>query len=184
MNDNTRLVKKAFADFRNEMDKEVLQQLNLICQNILVAAIRARLSAEGAHDFTGNLLNSIVVVLYDQGEIANVLSSGEDGMVRRPISRQMYARKKPFRFAKDYWGQKSVYHADVPTKNKYADEDVAAFVASNVPSFTDGYCITVAYAVDYADWVESMRQTTGFLETEKYTSKQVRMSFVPLKVAA
>lgn len=182
--ENKQVIKKAFERFRHDIDTDVSKQLGLICRNILVGAIRARLSNSKGHDYTGNLLNSIVVVLYDEGEISDVLTAGEDGQVRRPITGKMYARKKPFYFRKDFSGRYSThYYADVDTNRGYADEDIRAFIADNKPTFTNGYCITVAYTVEYADWVETQRQTTGYLTSQRFASRQLRMSFVPLKSA-
>ena len=181
---NSMIVKEAFEEFRNQMDKKVMSRLNLACENILYRAIRARLSQQDGHDYTGNLINSIVVVLYDEGEIANVLISGREGMIKRPIRGKMYARKKPFVFARDYSGRNySRYKAEVPTNNGYADEDVENFLASHRPTFTQGYCITVAYTVEYAEWVEAQRQTTGYLQSLRFAGKQMRISFIPLKAS-
>lgn len=181
MDSNLKVIKSAMNSFRNQIDAEVTKRLNLLCRNILTGAIRARLSQQRGHDYTGNLLNSIVVVLYDEGAISTVLTSGKDGMIRQPISGKMYARKKPFYFPKDYSGRsQSHYIADVTTNRGYADEDIERFLAENNPSFTNGYCITVAYTVEYADWIESQRQTTGYLESQKYAGRQLRMHFVPL----
>lgn len=178
---NQAVIDRAFKDFQNHIDKEVTKQLNLICQNILFKAIRARLSQQEGHDYTGNLINSIVVILYDEGEISNVWTAGNDGMIKGPVSGKMYARKKPFIFAQDYSGRNySRYKAEVPTNKGYADEDVERFIVSHQPFFTKGYCITVAYAVEYADWVETQRQTTGYLESLKYAGRQMRLSFIPL----
>ena len=64
---NKKVVENAFLEFRNKtMHDEIIKQLNVICQNLLISAIhyRLRLSHAEGHDFTGNLINSIVVVLY------------------------------------------------------------------------------------------------------------------------
>ena len=181
---NRRVAKEAFDAFKRQIDIEVTKQLNLICQNILIKAIQSRLSQQNGHDYTGNLINSIVVVLYDEGEISNVLTAGKDGQIKRPISGKMYARKKPFRFNPDWSGRSgSHFIADIPTDKGVADADIEKFLMSNKPVFTKGWCITVAYTVEYAEWVEIQRQTTGYLESQKFAGKQMRLSFQPLKAA-
>jgi hypothetical protein len=181
MGKNRNAIAKSFYGFRSQVSSEVRKHLYVLCDNILAKAFSARESAPGSHDFTGNLVNSIVVVLYDDGEIAHVLRMGEEGMVRHPISRKMSARKKPYFFSQDWSGAQSRYTADVKTNRGFASDDIEHFLFTHRPAYTDGYCVTVAYTVEYADWVESQRRTTGFLESRAYAGKLMRISFVPLK---
>lgn len=178
---NQAVIDKAFRDFRNHIDEEVIKQLNLICQNILIRAIRFRLSQQEGHDYTGNLINSIVVILYDEGEVSNVWTAGQDGQIKKPITRKMSARKKPYYFHTDWSaGHGTHYRAEVPTNKGFAYDDIESFAANHRPNFTKGYCISVAYTVEYADWVEAQRGTTGYLESLKFAGRQMRLSFIPL----
>lgn len=177
-------IQKAFDDFRkNEVNLEMSKQLSVCCQNILVKAIQYRLNLSHTlgHDYTGNLINSIVVILYDDGEISSVYAAGREGQIRKPICRKMSARKKAYYYNNDWSGSKSSYRAEIPTNRGVADEDIAAFINSNTPAVSKGFCITVAYTVEYASWVELERGTTGYLNTESFALKSVRKSFKQIK---
>lgn len=177
-------IKKAFDDFKkNEVNIAMSKKLSLYCENILLKAIRFRLeqSHSRGHDYTGNLINSIVVILYDDGEISGVFAAGREGQIRKPICRKMSARKKAYYYNNDWSNTKSSYRAELPTNRGVADEDVASFINSNTPSVENGFCITVAYTVEYAGWVEFERGTTGFLETEAFASRSVRKMFKMIK---
>lgn len=180
MNTNTAIIKDAFKAFRKEMDTEIFKTLNLYSRNILSKAIRFRMASTDGHDFTGNLINSIVVALYQDGELLNAFTPGEDGMIRSPKFQKMSARKKPYIFANDYSGMQSKYKAEVPTNRGYAAGDIDQFLSTNVPAHKKGYCITVAYTVEYADWVETERQTTGYVQTLGFAGKQLRVSFIQI----
>ena len=177
---NLQVVRKAFEDFKNKtMHDEIIKRLNLHCQNILVKAIRNRLrmSHTEGHDYTGNLINSIVVVLYQDGEIADIWSAGEKGQIEKPKFRKMTARKRLYVYSNDYSRVSSRYRAEVPTNRGFADEDIQRFLNTNEPSIKEGFCVTVAYTVEYAEWVEIERGTTGFVRTERDAWKEFRISF-------
>lgn len=177
---NRKVIENAFKDFRmNTIPVETIKQLKLICQNILVSAIRYRLelSHSKGHDYTGNLINSIVVVLYQDGEIADVWSAGEHGQIKKPICRKMTARKKAYYYSNDYSNTRSKYRAEVPTNRGVADEDIQAFLNSNTPSVQEGFCVAVAYTVEYAGWVEIERGTTGYVQTYYNAKKLFNKSF-------
>lgn len=182
---NIAVIKNAFKEFEMVMHGEIIKRLNLHCQNLLVSAIRNRLSlshSEG-HDYTGNLINSIVVVLYQDGEIADIWSAGEQGQIRKPKFRKMSARKRMYVYSNDYSNVSSRYRAEVPTNRGMADEDVQNFLNTNTPSVQNGYCVTVAYTVEYAEWVEIERGTTGIEQTKRNAYKQFIQSFKLLKTA-
>jgi hypothetical protein len=180
------VVAKAFEDFKNTtVHDETIKHLRLHCQNILIKAVqnRLRMSHTKGHDYTGNLLNSIVVVLYQDGEIADIWSAGEQGQVEKPKFRKMTARKRMYVYSNDYSRVSSRYRAEVPTNRGFADEDVQSFLNRNRPSIQKGFCVTVAYTVEYAEWVEIERGTTGFVRTERDAWKEFRISFKPLRAA-
>lgn len=180
MNTNTAIIRDAFKAFRKEMDTEIFKVLNLNCRTILSKAISFRLASKDGHDYTGNLINSIVVALYYDGELLNAFTPGEDGMIRSPKYPKMSARKKPYVFANDYSGSQSKYRAEIPTNKGYAAGDIEQFLSTNVPTHKKGYCISVAYTVEYADWVEAERQTTGYVQSLGFAGKQLRVSFIQI----
>ena len=180
---NLLVVKKAFAEFKNKtMHDEIIKRLNLHCQNLIIKAIqnRLRLSHTKGHDYTGNLINSIVVILYQDGEIADMWSAGKDGQIAKPKFRKMTARKRMYIYNNDYSRVSSRYRAEVPTNRGYADEDIQDFLNTNTPSLLKGFCVTVAYTVEYAEWVEMERGTTGFVRTERDAWKEFKISFKPI----
>lgn len=188
MNANKKIIGDAFENFRlNVMPVEIIKELKLICQNLLISAIHYRLRLShsgGGHDFTGNLINSIVVVLYQDGEIADVWAAGEHGQIKKPICRKMTARKKAYYYSNDYSNTQSKYRAEIETNRGVADEDIEQFLNSNAPSVQKGFCVTVAYTVEYAEWVEIERQTTGYVQTKKKAVKLFNKSFKPISTAA
>lgn len=181
-----KVIENAFKDFRmNTMPMEILKELQLICQNLLISAIhyRLRLSHTKGHDYTGNLINSIVVVLYQDGEIADVWAAGEQGQIKKPICRKMTARKKAYYFSNDYSNRQSKYRAEIETNRGVADEDIQMFLNSNSPSVQKGFCVTVAYTVEYAEWVEYERGTTGYVQTKQKAVKLFNKSFKLISAA-
>lgn len=183
---NKKVIENAFKDFRdNTMPVEIIKRLNLICQNLLISAIhyRLRLSHAEGHDYTGNLINSIVVVLYQDGEIADVWAAGEEGQIKKPICRKMTARKKAYFYRNDYSNTQSKYRAEIATNRGVADEDIQAFLNSNTPSVQKGFCVTVAYTVEYAEWVEMERGTTGYVQTKQKAMKLFNKSFKLISAA-
>ena len=153
--------------------------MNLHCQNILLRAVKFRLGLAytKGHNYTGNLINSIVVILYDDGEISNIWTAGEDGQIKKPKFQKMTARKKKYYYSNDYSNVSSRYKAEVPTNRGVADEDIESFINTNEPSIKKGWSITVAYTVEYASWVEQEHGTTGYLLTQKFAGMQLRQSF-------
>lgn len=183
---NKSVTEKAFKDFENGvMREEMTKQISLHCMNILISAIRNRLSLSHrvGHDYTGNLINSIVVVLYQDGEIADMWTAGSDGQVKKPKFRKMTARKRMYVYSNDYSNSSSRYRAEVPTNRGVADEDIENFLNTNTPSIQKGFCVTVAYTVEYAEWVEIERGTTGYLKTLHGAKKEFLRSFKLLKAA-
>ena len=183
---NVSIINKAFKEFANGvMREEMTKQISLHCLNLLISAIRNRMSLSHriGHDYTGNLINSIVVVLYQDGEIADIWTAGEAGQVRKPKFRKMSARKKMYVYSNDYSNSSSRYRAEIPTNRGVADEDIQNFLSTNTPSIQKGFCVTVAYTVEYAEWVEMERGTTGYLKTLHNARKEFQRSFKLLKAA-
>jgi len=183
---NISVIENAFREFESKtVIPEMLKRISLHCQNLLVSALRNRLSLSHrtGHDYTGNLINSIVVVLYQDGEIADIWAAGDQGQIRKPKFRKMTARKKWYVYSNDYSNTSSRYRAEVPTNRGFADEDIQNFLNSNRPSIQKGFCVTVAYTVEYAEWVEIERGTTGIMKTQNDARKQFLQSFKLLKAA-
>lgn len=161
------IVDTAISDFKKEIEDKVEQNCKVFCRDLMLEAIEARRRADGAFDFTGNLITSIVACLYKKGNpiIAYYAANNE----KEPIAVKMSERKRPYGFPHSYNGAKHVhFKADVKTNMAYGIDDAKNFFRHYRPKEGNMFDIVVAYPVEYADWVESQRQTTGFMWTKQH----------------
>lgn len=180
---NATTIDKAFKAFEKQMYKSVRMELNKWCWQIIEAAILARELNPNAHDFTGNLLNSIVVCLYENGEPYAPYFASDAGAAPalRPKMRKSPGLRRVI-FRPDYSGKNSSYLPTVETNGGWGREDAEKFFASHRPQGNNMFDIVVAYTVEYADWVEIQRQTTGILQTREFARK-TGITFMKLKAA-
>lgn len=165
---NITVVKKAFADFDKQIIETTRMELNKWCWAIIEAAVSARENNPNGHDFTGNLLNSIVVCLYENGDPYVPYYPSDIGVlpaIRKKMKKRL--RKRVF-FNPDYRGENSAYFPTVETDGGWGRQDAENFFASYRPQSKNMFDIVVAYTVEYADWVEQQRQTTGILQTKQF----------------
>ena len=161
---NATIIRKAFADYRKAIFDEVEIRCRKFCTDLCQEAIKARQEAGGAHNFTGNLLNSIVVCLYRNKEPINAYYAAQ--YVPKAIQVKMRERKrKNYRFNPDYDGDKSHYLPTVQTNGGWGEDDARNFFQNYRPQSTNMFDIVVAYPVEYGNWVEMRRGTTGILQT-------------------
>ena len=181
---NATVIDKAFRDFEKTIRDTTRKRLQSWCKQLVSAAVKMRLGDPKAHNFTGNLLNSIVVCLYEDGNPIEAFYAADEGNVKSAIMHKMTARKRPYLFVRDgdYEGRPSKYFATVPTDQGWGIDDAKEFFASFLPQGRDMFDIVVAYTVEYANWVQMQRNTTGILETEGYARK-TGMTFMQLKAA-
>lgn len=184
---NKQVLDKAFKDFRNRIIEVTREKMNQWCWQILESAVRSRENDPNAHDFTGNLLNSIVVCLYEEGKpYAPYFASDLVPPAIRPKMRKIRLsnhRRIGYRFYPDYSGSNSVYIPTVDTNGGWGREDAEEFFASYRPGGKNMFDIVVAYTVEYANWVQMQRQTTGILQT-KHFAYRTGMKFLMLTNAA
>lgn len=175
-------VEKAFAKFEKHIMDVSRKRLKDWCQELVSAAVNMRLNDFKAHNFTGNLLNSIVVCLYEQGQPIEAFYAADDGRVRSAIMPKMTARKRPYSFYKtgDYEGKRSVYTAEVSTNGGWGIDDAKEFFASFRPEGNNLFDVVVAYTTEYSTWVQAKRNSTGYLETLGYARKTA-VSFLEIK---
>lgn len=143
--------------------KEV--ELKKFCDDICESAVNFRLDNQRAHDFTGNLLNSIAVALYRRGKLVQATFSSS--IVPGAIAPKMTA-PKTYHWNPDYQGDERSYQADVKTDEGYGKYDAQSFVVYYKADKKAIFEIVCAYTVEYANWVETQRQTTGFLQTVEF----------------
>lgn len=164
-------IEKAMKAFHEDIIADVYYKVHHYAYALMVEAIANRYNAPESHNFTGNLLNSIVVCVYRDGnpDIA-YFASGE---LRGAIRAKMTAPKH-YRFKVDYDGAASEYDADIETDKGYGAQDAKNFFSEYRPAGKDKFDIVVAYTTEYAAWVESKRHTVGFVNTysfAKHTAK-------------
>ena len=161
---NRQIVHNAIADYKQAIFDEIEKRCRKFCTDLCQEAIRARKNAPGAHNFTGNLINSIVVCLYKNREPINAYYAAQ--YVPKAIQVKMRQRKrKRYRFNPDYDDDKSHYLPTVQTNGGWGEDDARHFFLDYVPKGKNLFDIVVAYPVEYGNWVEQKRGTTGILQS-------------------
>lgn len=175
---NKAVIHKAFADYRKQILDEVEIRCRKFCTDLCQEAINARQNTEGAHNFTGNLLNSIVVCLYREREPINAYYAAQ--YVPKAIQVKMRERKrKSYRFNPDYDGNKSHYLPTVQTNGGWGEDDARNFFQNYTPKGKNLFDIVIAYPVEYANWIEIKRGTTGIMRAYSW-SEQVSVQYLKL----
>lgn len=152
------------------------KELSAYCWRLLDSAIKNREQNDAAHDFTGNLLNSIVICLYREGSPA--IAYYASSLVPEAISPKMKQRKRRrYFFRPDYSGENSAYLPTIQTNGGWGRDDAEEFFESYNPRGRNMFDIVVAYTVEYAKWVEVQRQTTGIINTHG-EAKKVGLTFM------
>ena len=161
---NRQIVHEAIAGYKTAIFDEVENRCRKFCTDLCQEAINARKNAPGAHNFTGNLINSIVVCLYRNREPINAYYAAQ--YVPKAIQVKMRQRtRKHYRFNPDYDGDKSHYLPTVQTNGGWGEDDARHFFQVYVPKGKNLFDIVVAYPVEYGNWVETQRSTTGILQS-------------------
>ena len=177
---NKDVIATAFQGFEKQILDTAEKELRKYCWSLLNSAIKSREQNDRAHNFTGNLLNSIVVCLYRRK--SPVIAYFAADLVPEAIHPKMTRRKNPYFFNQDYKGEKSSYRPEVKTNMGWGRHDAEAFFENYVPRGKNLFDVVVAYPVEYADWVETKRKTTGILQT-KDDALKIGMTFMQLKAA-
>ncbi len=186
---NVNIVKKAASAFQLQMDDVVHDRLFGWCESILGLAIEFRERERAAHNFTGNLLNSIVVILYTNTKgrpnEADFFFASEE--VRTAIKPKMSStttrggkRKNFYHFRPDYDLRNSKFMPTVPTNGQWGRDDAVKFASSYRPSKNLPFTIVLAYTVEYAEFIEQQRHTAGYIQMMRST-KRAAVDFVGLK---
>ena len=167
MPQNKRTIAKALDGYKEYIADQVESQLKKYCWSLLDNAIKSRQQAPGSHNFTGNLLNSIVVCLYREGD--PVIAYFASSLVPEAIVPKMRkrSRRRVF-FSKDYDGEQSAYLPTVDTNGGWGKDDAQKFFEYYRPKGNHLFDIVVAYTVEYADWVNYERGTAGIVRTMQY----------------
>ena len=165
-------MKVALENFAKAKYDELEERLKNHCNEIIEQAIGFRLNNPNAHDFTGNLLNSIVVALYRNGQLVYYTIPNQHG-VEAPFGWKMTAPKKYYfsltrgKLGLDYSKTEpsSYYEPAKVTNGKTGIQDAQEYIHNFKPDKKAVFQIVVAYTADYAEWVET---TTGYLRTVQW----------------
>lgn len=177
---NKAVITKAVENYKNQVIIPTMEaELKKWCSHILDAAIMARQRNTRAHNFTGNLLNSIVVCLYKNRK--PVMAWYAHDRVPEAIMPKMKKRlRKRIFFKRDYDGEESAYLPTVETNGGWGRDDAQEFFESYKPKGNNLFDIVVAYTVEYANWVQMERGTAGILNTYAYAERTGK-TFLKLK---
>lgn len=168
MSEINNMIKSAFSEFKSDIENSIEQNCKTFCRNLLKEAIKNRETAPQKHDFTGNLLNSIIVCLYKSGNpVAGYYASNETSSAT--VVKMTFPKK--YRFRKDYERKESHYSPKIKTDERLGAYDAKMFFASYRPDGNNMFDIVVAYPVEYAEFIEMKRSTAGFMRTFQYADK-------------
>lgn len=175
---NEAIMREAMLEFRKKQYDILEKKLVKYCGTILRQAIDARLFAKDAHNFTGNLINSIVVGLFREGRL--VMFVVPDTIeIERPIMRKM---RFPFnyyfsddrsrsKYGRDYdQARSSYYEPELTTNLVYGNADARRFIKSYTPAKNAVFQIVVGYTTEYASFVETKRHTTGYMQMVEWVN--------------
>lgn len=173
---NSDIVRNAISSYKKRILEEIRNRCIRFCEHICQEAIKQRAQNDRAHDFTGNLINSIVVCLYEKGK--PVYAAYAAKYVPEAIRVKMRLRPaksgigyKAYRFRPDYEGTNSTYIPTVETNGGWGVDDAKEFFWSYSPRGKNLFDIVVAYPVEYAGWIEKERSSTGIMRTYADTEK-------------
>ena len=182
---NATIIRKAFADYRKDIFDEVEIRCRKFCTDLCQEAIKARQNADGAHNFTGNLISSIVVCLYRERMPINAYYAAQ--YVPKAIQVKMrYRERKRYRFKVDYDGpadgnrKYNYYLPKVDTNGGWGEDDARKFFQGYIPNGNNLFDIVVAYPVEYGEWIEMKRRTTGILRTYEH-AERVGVTYLKLE---
>ena len=171
-------VNKALEEYHKQMEDEVEERCRSFCLELCRSAVWFRLREPNAHNFTGNLINSIVVALYRKKN--PIYASYANDIMPKAIGGKMTQSHGRYYFRRDYDSEEhTAYVPEVETNESLGLDDAMRVVQSYRPVGKNMFDILVAYSTEYAEFVEDERATTGFLNTYD-NAKYVGIKFLGL----
>lgn len=201
-------VEDIMTAWKKQLDAEMKEKCSTLALQILRRALyyRERLVANDiGHNYTGNLVNSIVCGVWEDGAFQTAYF-GSKFVGREPIMQKMTNRKngeaRTYIYTKaladslkkknkdayyvhegpDFSDAFSKYYAEVRTNPSIKGEaNALEFIRSFHPRVRNGYVIALGYPVEYAEFVEKLRASTGLaLVEDEYSSKieELRKFFI------
>lgn len=181
---NATVARSAIAEYKKYINSEIERGCRRLCEYLCLQAIKERKTNPLAHDFTGNLITSIVVCMYKNKVAQDAWYAAQYEKKAIRIKMRQRPVKKWYNFPVDYSGaQNTKYKVPKDSPNvegRYGVDDAKAFFHSYKPPGNHAYDIVIAYPVEYAEWVETERATTGFMQTYEW-AKSVGISYLKLE---
>lgn len=151
--------------FQTGIEKTVREQCIELCESLCLAAIYSREHNRRAHNFTGNLINSIVVALYENKKLIQADYAAQK--LGKPAIHVKMSVPKNYKFKSDWDEADTMFSPEIRTDEGWGVNDARNFVKSYEPSVAKGFVITVAYPVEYAEFIEKERASTGYQELKE-----------------
>lgn len=118
---------------------------------------------------TGNLINSVAVGMYNNGELIGIATSYEElgkGPTRKTLKK---GEAYDLNF---YWGNAKAFNRRITkpyieetgTENYYGHEEAVKFIRSHKPSRREGLSAIIVVAVDYAKYTETAKAANVLTE--------------------
>lgn len=201
-------VEDIMTAWKNQVDSEVRTKCVTLARQVLQRALyyREQLVAYNiGHNFTGNFVNSIVCGVWENGANISMLL-GSKFVGHAPIMAKMTTRKdgkgRTYIYGQalkenikkkhpdayvvhpgpDFDDSLSSYYATEKTNTKLVgDANALDFIKKFHPSIRKGFVIALGYPVEYAEFIEKLRASTGLaLVEDEYSSKieQIRKFFM------
>lgn len=178
---NEAIMRRALKEFREKKLNELERKMRKYADDLLNQAVMFRYSrvngSPAAHNFTGNLISSICVGLWREGNMVYCAIAGQKNQVAwvKRWHNKMTGPDRWYKFKWDYdTAPNTMYHATVITDQGFGRYDAQKFLASHQPAHRDTFHLVVAYTTEYAAWVEAKRHTTGYLETADWIRMTAR----------
>lgn len=159
---NPKEAAKKVSEYKKAVMDEIESRCIKYCDQLCLEAIEHRQSAPGKHNFTGNLINSIVTCVYREKKPVYACYAG-DSLPQAIQVKMTYPNQ--YHFDRDYEGGESNFKPDVKTDQGWGEDDAKRFFQTYRPSGDCIFNIVVAYPVEYASFVEARRKTTGIIGT-------------------
>lgn len=174
---NEAILRRGITEFRKQQYDLLEKKLAGYCGRLLNEAVEARLDASisgKGHNFTGNLINSIVVGLFREGNLVLFVTPSDAGQeIERPIRKKMTypfkyyfsenTKKSKYGLDWDQTHPSSYYEPEIKTNLSYGNADASRFIRAYPADKNAIFQIVVGYTTEYASFVESKRGTTGYL---------------------
>jgi hypothetical protein len=200
-------VEDIMTAWKKQVESEVRSKCITLARQVLQRALYYReqlVASDIGHNYTGNFINSIVCGVWENGANISMLL-GSKIVGKSPIMSKMTLKKdnspRRYRFGEEFknsmkstdsypkgvngpdWDDAtSTFLTSVKTNtSKSGMQDARDFISNFKPSVRKGYAIALGYPVEYAEFMEKLRASTGLaLVEDEYSSKieQIRKFFM------